>query len=198
MKPEIEKLIDEFSSKCTFGGNLKIEPEYTLVARLDEASTVKISSFIDELKDLDPHQYYYLPQNLHLTIFGNIPISQENADQLKQIIENYPNEFKFHLQGIGSSTIIAEPINFSLLDLRQKIDKELKINKLNTLSPEKQANGWINFIRYKTEPKEALIRYLEASRGKDFGDITTGALELHQINNKIIDVNQDIIWRIKK
>jgi hypothetical protein len=64
---ELDPLIDD---KSDFRRGL------TLLIRPDEETKKNISVFLNELKAVDPHQYYYPPSDFHITVMSIIPCYQ--------------------------------------------------------------------------------------------------------------------------
>jgi|GEM_PF-6417121 len=58
-------------------------PIYTLVARPSQEVREKIRTAGQSLKKIDPHQYFYSPEQYHFTLMGDIPLVHEKEHLIK-------------------------------------------------------------------------------------------------------------------
>lgn len=81
---EIDELIDS-KDDCRFG--------ITLVIRPDQSTKANIKHFLDEVKAIDPNQYYYQNSDLHITVISIIScyvgfeLEQINIQDYVKLIE---------------------------------------------------------------------------------------------------------------
>lgn len=178
--------------------NQPIKENYTIVVRPSLETIARINEYIYELREIDPHQYYYNPENLHLTIMGEISTNineQELIEKSKKVLGNY--NIRFKLQGIGSneycSSINAYPMGFSIHELRTELRNALsqKGTDYSLHLSYYEYVGWINNLRYNGTPPKGLLDNLKKNMNRDFGNLVPGSIGLYIVSSKILDFNRD-------
>jgi hypothetical protein len=99
---ELDPLIDD---KSDFRRGL------TLLIRPDEETKKNISVFLNELKAVDPDQYYYPPSGFHITVMSIIPCYQ--GFSLDISIDKYLNIIEKSLINILNEKIVLKGITAS-------------------------------------------------------------------------------------
>ncbi|HUD44229.1 MAG TPA: hypothetical protein VMR41_01670 [Patescibacteria group bacterium] len=172
-----------------FSEDLVLE-NYSIIIRPDKELLSIIEKHIAELRIIDPKQFYYPLEQLHLTILGNIAISVDES-KLVAIIEQIKKQynFEFLLKGFGSNmhtaSIFAYP-QFALHDLREQLRKELNVSGdyTNPFFKGFEYTGWINFIRYKQIPSLKLIEKLRNIMAEEIGIMKSTQIELYRSSSK--------------
>ncbi len=167
----------------------------TLLLRLEEETSQKINLFLQEIKGLEPSQYYYPPSDQHLTVlsiiscYAGFQLSQIDVDAydvlIKEVLPGIP-PIKIHFKGITASpsTILIQgfPENDALQQLRNKLRFVFKNSKLQHSIDSRYAlftahSTVIRFRKPLNNP-ETLVYALEKYRDADFGSVTAQQIEL--------------------
>lgn len=182
---QIDELIDS-STDNRFG--------ITLLLRPDNNVKNEIQKFLNKIKLIEPHQYYYPDSDIHITIMSII--SCYNEFDLTQIrIEDYVNiirksidgfnKFEIEFKGLTASpsclmiqgflkdntlNLIRSNLrnNFKNSDLEQSIDKRYAIQT---------AHSTIFRLKEKFRNKRAFLKTVEEYRDYDFGTFSVDTLE---------------------
>ncbi|MCW8849218.1 MAG: hypothetical protein OQJ81_04500 [Melioribacteraceae bacterium] len=167
----------------------------TLLIRPPENIKNHIQIFLDELKQLEPKQYYYPNSDIHITVmsiiscYSGFKLTQVNVDKYSQLIAKSLEEiksFRIDFRGITateSSVMIqgffSDPalneirdnlrLNFRDSDLDQSIDKRYSIQT---------AHSTVVRFRNEVKKKHEFLDILEKYRHYDFGQFDVKALEL--------------------
>ena len=182
---EIDELIDS-KDDYRFG--------ITLVIRPDESTKTNIQQFLNEVKAIDPHQYYYQNSDLHITVMSIIScyvgfdLRHINVADYVKVIEpivakhrNFKIQFKgitaspscILLQGFLTDTLneIRDDlrIGFKNTDLQQSIDKRYAIQT---------AHSTVIRFRQVLKNKDQLLKLVEKYRDFDFGTFEVHNMEL--------------------
>lgn len=182
---ETDGLIDSATDN-RYGITLRIRP--------DTALTKRILDFLEQLRQVDPHQYYYRESDIHITVMSII--SCYSGFNLQRIaIPDYIRVIEQSIAGekiaIRFTGITASPscimlrgfpeddtlnsirnnlrTNFKSSNLEQSIDKRYSIQTAHT-----------TVVRFR-KPITRLNEYLEILeiyRDHDFGTLCTNTLEL--------------------
>jgi len=173
--------------------NSRIPANYTLVAQPDVNSLHKIMDLTNELKKLEPKQFYYPENILHLTLIGNLSLTTD-IEKLKQnlprIIKNY--NFSFNLYGIGSnihsSSVSAYPNNFSFHALREELRRLVGAHGDNFSSIIKSYEyvGWISYLRYLQKPSREFLAKLYSYKDTQFGQLKPQIIKLYKTTSKVL------------
>tara|TARA_B100000953_G_scaffold15577_1_gene13719 strand:- start:323 stop:1003 length:681 start_codon:yes stop_codon:yes gene_type:complete len=167
----------------------------TLLIRPPENVKNKIQLFLDDLKEVDPSQYYYPNSDIHITVMSIISCYEGfHLDQISivnyiDLIQESLNEiarFKIKFKGITASDsgimIQGFPENdiinrlrnnlrtkFRNSDLEQSIDKRYSIQT---------AHSTVVRFRRKLKNKNEFLEVLEIHKNSDFGSFEVKELEL--------------------
>ena len=167
----------------------------TLVIRPDIQTKNKIQGFLDELKEMDPDQYYYPNSDIHITAMSII--SCYNGFDLSMIsIPNYVaiidkslvdiHDIEINFQGItaSSSAIMIQgfPNTNSLNDLRNNLRTNFRSSGLEESIDKRYsiltAHSTVARFRKPISNKEKLIEILEKYRDFSFGKFKVEQLYL--------------------
>ena len=170
----------------------------TALAYLDKNSSVvckKIKNFISEVSRLDPAQYFYPTNELHLTVLSIISCvpgfklqevdSQAYRDLFKQALQGMA-PFKVHFRGITASpaaiVIQGFPLDDRLGELRDRLRKLYRASSLHISMDRryKLEGAHATAVRFRhgvTQPY-ALKQLLDKYRNYDFGVAEITSLDL--------------------
>jgi 2'-5' RNA ligase len=158
----------------------------TLLIRPDSQTKKNIQGFLDELKQIDPEQYYYPNSDIHITVLSiiscydgfdlatiSIPdyiaIIEKSLIGIQDIAINFQgvtaSPSAIMLQGFTNSDSLDDlrnnlRTNFTNSGLEESIDKRYSINT---------AHSTVARFRKEISDKEKLIAVLEKYRNFDFG-----------------------------
>ena len=175
-----------------------IEDNYTIVIRPNDIFINTIQEYINRLTEIEPNQYYYGVDYLHITILGGI---HQDCD-VKTIITSVnktlqKQKLEFQMRGIGSneycSSIHALPVNFSLYEVRQELRSSIK-QKGDSYSKYLKFYeyiGWMNYLRYTQKPSTNLLNIIKTNKNKDFGKLNASSIEVYKVNSKVPDFKKD-------
>jgi 2'-5' RNA ligase len=174
---QIDNQIDSLSDR-RFG--------ITLLIRPDSQTKKNIQDFLDELKQIDPDQYYYPSSDIHITVLSiiscydgfdletiSIPdyvaIIEKSLVGIQDVAINFQgitaSPSAIMLQGFTNSNSLDDlrnnlRTNFTNSGLEESIDKRYSINT---------AHSTVARFRKEISDKEKLIAVLEKYRNFDFG-----------------------------
>jgi 2'-5' RNA ligase len=174
---QIDNQIDSLSDR-RFG--------ITLLIRPDSQTKKNIQNFLDELKQIDPEQYYYPSSDIHITVLSiiscydgfdlatiSIPdyvaIIEKSLVGIQDVAINFQgvtaSPSAIMLQGFTNSNSLDNlrnnlRTNFTNSGLQESIDKRYSINT---------AHSTVARFRKEISHKEKLIAILEKYRNFDFG-----------------------------
>jgi len=167
----------------------------TLLLRPPVLIKNKIQLFLDELKSIEPNQYYYRNSDIHLTVLSiiscydgfkldAIDVNDYNLITMKALkgFNNFDIHFKgitatqsgIMIQGFFGDTILNDIRDnlrriFSEAEVEQSIDKRYLLQTAH-----------LTVVRFRTEVDDisAFIKILEKYRNYDFGLFNVDNLEL--------------------
>ena len=183
---QIDPLIDD-PNDLRFG--------ITLVIRPSEKVKNNIQLFLNELKSVEPHQYYYQNQDIHITVMSIIScyqgfqLSSINIDDYIKIIKKSFADFnttRIQFKGVtvSPSCILLQGFmeddvinnfrnrlreNFKNSTLEQSIDKRYAIQTAHS-----------TVVRFKElfTHKKDFLKIIEDYRNVDFGTFKVSSVEL--------------------
>lgn len=167
----------------------------TLLIRPNKASLNYIQDFLNELKAIDPTQYYYPNSDIHITVasiiscYAGFNLSQIKPSDYIEIINNSLENFqsfKIKLNGITASEsgiMLQGYYNKGTLDLlRDKLRQNFRNSNLEQSIDKRYelitAHSTVVRFRNEVKEKEQFIEILEAYRDKNFGQFEVSELEL--------------------
>jgi 2'-5' RNA ligase len=167
----------------------------TVLSYLDKPVGEKISNFLDELKAIEPEQYYYPISELHLTILSVIScitgfkLSSINVEAYSSVFQETIrgiDGFKINFKGItvSPSCILIQgfPDSKQLNHLRDSLRESFKASKLESTidSRYKLSTAHITAVRCLAQFKNnnKLMTVLSKYRNYDFGTLEINSLDL--------------------
>lgn len=167
----------------------------TLLIRPSEAIKNKMQSFLNELKELEPSQYYYPNSDIHITVLSIISchdgfsLNQINPEQYIAVIkENMAilNNLEIEFSGItaSNSTIMIQgfPSNDSLNTFRNSLREAFRKTNLQQSIDNRYtlftAHTSVCRFRKPLASTAKLISFLNKFRNHDFGKFEVNQLEL--------------------
>ncbi|WP_337966683.1 mutarotase [uncultured Flavobacterium sp.] len=193
------------SSEAILAGNYKLDSQIndksdlrfgiTLLIRPSETIKANILFFLNELKAIDPLQYYYPDSDIHITVMSIISC-YEGFSLNKITIADYVeiikkslidvNEIKIKFQGITASPsalmIQGFPTDESLNNLRDKLRKNFKQSTLQQSIDSRYAistaHSTVLRFQEKLQNPKQLIDVAEKFRDFDFGEFKVENIEL--------------------
>lgn len=159
----------------------------TLIIRPDSPIKNKIRIFLDELKAIDPDQYYYPDSDIHLTVlsiiscYDNFDLNSIHVADYVAIIEKSLagiKDMEINFQGITASpsAIMLQgfPATNALDDWRNNLRANFKESALEQSIDKRYAiqTAHCTLARFRKpiENKEKLLATLEKYRNFDFGN----------------------------
>lgn len=158
LRPEMVKIYD--------GAGLSHEV-LSIQWKLAEETEKVVLGVVEKLKEIDPRQYFYSANQLHMTLLGALPVEAKVAEIQKEVEKVMAhNRVKFHLFGVGSNeqavSLCAYPVGFDLEAMRRNLRRGLGMSgqDYTVYLSAYEKMGWINFMRYLKEPLPKLIDYI--------------------------------------
>ena len=185
-KYAIDSLIDSKFDK-RFGITLLIRPT-------NEVKN-KIQKFINELKEVEPNQYYYPNSDLHITVMSIIScydgFSIEKIEPLKyiELIKkclslNQNIEINFKGLTASNSCIMLQGFmnNNQLNEIRDNLRFEFKNSKLEQSLDKRYSiqTAHSTIVRFKNyfKQKQSFLKIIDKYSDYDFGTFTVNKIEL--------------------
>ena len=183
---EIDHLIDS-NDDYRFG--------ITLLIRPNENTKVNIQHFLDEVKLIEPDQYYYQNSDIHITVMSIISCYdgfdlekiniQDYVRVIKHVIEKHKN-FTIQFKGITASPSCILLQGFFESDALNEIRDQLRFSfKNSTLQQSldqryaiQTAHSTIIRFKEKLTNKNAFLAIVEKYRDFDFGNFKVEKMEL--------------------
>ena len=166
----------------------------TLIARPDPNTIARFSGLVSDLKALEPDQYFYRPEELHVTVM-TLVTGSETFDLQKAPIAAYRSVFAGLFERIHRFCITFRGITASagailvqgyaeddyLNKIRDMIRSELQRTGLaeNLDVRYKIATAHSTIMRFRSQPRDIqkLIARLHAARDYDFGGTTVDRVD---------------------
>ncbi|OCB71985.1 mutarotase [Flavobacterium piscis] len=193
------------SSKAILTEQYKLDPQInnpsdsrfglTLLIRPSETIKANIQLFLEEIKAIEPNQYYYPDSDIHITVMGiiscyegftldqiNIP---EYIDLIEQsLVELDQIEIEFRGLTASPSAIMIQgfPTDESLNIFRNKLRESFKNSTLEQSIDSRYtiaaAHSTVMRFQEKLENTKQLIQVAEKFRDYNFGKFQVKKLEL--------------------
>jgi len=193
------------SSKAILTEQYKLDPQInnpsdsrfglTLLIRPSETIKANIQLFLEEIKVIEPNQYYYPDSDIHITVMGiiscyegftldqiNIP---EYIDLIEQsLVELDQIEIEFRGLTASPSAIMIQgfPTDESLNIFRNKLRESFKNSTLEQSIDSRYtiaaAHSTVMRFQEKLENTKQLIQFAEKFRDYNFGKFQVKKLEL--------------------
>ncbi|RZJ71689.1 MAG: mutarotase [Flavobacterium sp.] len=167
----------------------------TLVARPDEQTKAKIQSFLSEVKEVEPHQYYYQNSDIHITVMSIISCYvgfklekieiQDYIEIVNNVLKKYKS-FSVQFKGLTASPAGILLQGFSnddtLNEIRDELRLEFRKSQLEQSIDQRYAIQTLHstIIRFKQElaDKTQFLNFVENYRNFDFGTFEVKNIEL--------------------
>lgn len=166
----------------------------TLVIRPSEKIKAQMQLFLDELKAIEPNQYYYPDSDIHITVMSLIScyegfsLDKINIEDYKEIIQKSLidiNKIKINFKGITASPSAImiqgfpdETLNILRNNLRTNFKKSTLEQSLDKRYSITTAHCTVMRFQEKLQNPEQLIAIAEKFREFDFGDFIVENIEL--------------------
>ncbi|WJS94335.1 AKAP7 2'5' RNA ligase-like domain-containing protein [Flavobacterium johnsoniae] len=167
----------------------------TLLIRPNDEIKANIQHFINELKKVEPEQYFYPESDIHITVMSIISCSENftlNQISPKEYIEIIcrslvdVEKIKIHYKGVTASPsalmIQGFPSDETLNNLRNKLRENFKNSGLQQSMDSRYsiftAHSTIMRFQEKLQNPKKLIETAEKFRDYDFGEFDVTNLEL--------------------
>jgi 2'-5' RNA ligase len=203
--PEHYNQLYKKSSKAILTEQYKLDPQInnpsdsrfglTLLIRPSETIKANIQLFLEEIKVIEPNQYYYPDSDIHITVMGiiscyegftldqiNIP---EYIDLIEQsLVELDQIEIEFRGLTASPSAIMIQgfPTDESLNIFRNKLRESFKNSTLEQSIDSRYtiaaAHSTVMRFQEKLENTKQLIQVAEKFRDYNFGKFQVKKLEL--------------------
>ena len=181
----IDKQIDSGSDN-RFGITLLIRPDLEIKNN--------IQNFLNELKEIEPKQYYYPNSDIHLTVlsiiscYDNFDLATISVPDYTEIIQKSLasiNQFEINFRGVTASDsaimIQGFPSDNSLNALRDNLRDNFKNSGLEESIDRRYsiATTHLTVVRFreKIENKEKLIQITDRFQNHDFGKLIVKNME---------------------
>ncbi|MDA6072339.1 mutarotase [Flavobacterium sp. AC] len=193
------------SSGEILNGNYKLDTQInnisdsrfgiTLLIRPSEIIKANIQLFLDELKAIEPNQYYYPDSDIHITVMSIIScyegftLDKINIRKYVDVIQQslvHLDKIKIEFRGITASPsaimIQGFPTDESLNNFRNKLREDFKNSALEQSIDSRYtiATAHTTVMRFqeKLENPEKLIQIAEKFRNYGFGEFKVKNMEL--------------------
>ena len=193
------------SSNAILAGNFKLDSQInnisdsrfgiTLLIRPSDEIKANIQSFLDELKAIDPEQYYYPDSDLHITVMGIISCYDGfslNKIEIKEYLEIIQQSMveldtiEIEFRGVTASPsalmIQGFPTDESLNNFRNRLRENFKKSTLEQSIDSRYAiataHSTVMRFQEKLENPEKLIDVVEKYRNYNFATLKVKKLEL--------------------
>ncbi|MCC9066176.1 mutarotase [Flavobacterium piscisymbiosum] len=193
------------SSEAILAGNYKLDSQLnnesdsrfgiTFLIRPSEIIKANIQLFLDELKAVEPHQYYYPDADIHITVmsiiscYDGFTLDKINVHEYIDLIQQslvHLDAIKIGFRGVTASPsaimIQGFPTDESLNNFRDKLRENFKKSSLEQSIDSRYAistaHSTVMRFQDKLENPEQLIQVVEKYRDYDFGKFEAKNLEL--------------------
>lgn len=193
------------SSETILEGNYKLDTQIndtsdsrfgiTLLIRPNETITANIKLFLEELRAIEPEQYYYPDSDLHITVMSIISCYEgftldkiEIKDYIDIIQQSlvHLDKIKIDFRGVTASPsavmIQGFPTDESLNNFRNKLRENFKNSVLEQSIDSRYtiaaAHSTVMRFQEKLQNPEKLIEITEKFRDYDFGEFEVKNIEL--------------------
>jgi 2'-5' RNA ligase len=193
------------SAKSILAGHYTLDPQLkneddsrfgiTLLLRPSKKIKTNIQLFLEELKTVDPVQYYYCETDIHITLMSIIScykgftLDKINVQDYIEIIQKSLEdlgEIKIDCKGVTASDsaimIQGFPTDETLNDLRDKLRERFKKSTLEQSIDSRYAisTAHSTVVRFqeKLQNPTAFMQVIEKFRTYDFGSFSVENIEL--------------------
>lgn len=170
----------------------QLPPFVTIVAFPSPEVIGEIMKLIESLKLIDPNQFYYAPENLHLTILGNLPADLADAQIISAVKKVLPAQIEFEVEDLACNTrgpsICAYPISMDLKSTRDNLRRELNVkgDDYTSFISAYEHLAWINFARFLSKPQPSLLSYFLENKQLKLGKLQVGEFYFCRSNSRLL------------
>ena len=170
--------------------NLSDKERLTIVGIPDSESKKPMTNLIKTLSKIEPNQYYYAPQNLHLTFVGRMPPTLRLfrfENEFRHILAK--REYVLSLQGLAANksglAILAYPKSFDIHGIRKKL-RNLLSDYGTSYSRLFENLCWITIMRFAKRPSKRFHKYVLENLETQFGNINLKKIDILRLKNMMI------------
>jgi len=193
-----DQLMSFAAADATPVGSFTIEPTYTLISPIPDSITAKIKAFSDELQKRFPEQYYYLPEQYHLTVVP-VPYTHRLEDVIR-VLTPLLKDWKLPIEVRGFAmnrfqvSAVLYPDEESLLPMRQKLRQALAMPDQDFTEHRSiwEELMWVNFMRFTSPPSPELVRMVQAHANDALGHFTLERIDLYEVSTKTRDPQSSV------
>lgn len=167
---------------------------YTLVLRPNEEIISRLEKINQGMAEKFPGHYYYPLDSYHSTILGGIPV-ESVVDESKptETVQNILKDKNIVTQPFGvmqTKAGVIIPLYFpqdSIHKLREELRAGIKLGQDYTSDHELWEHiGWIQLMRFTSQPTDDFTKYIRQIRATDFPKITNPKIELLTTTSKTL------------
>jgi 2'-5' RNA ligase len=193
------------SSEAILADNYKLDSQLnnesdsrfgvTFLIRPSETIKANIQLFLDELKVIEPHQYYYPDSDIHITVmsiiscYNGFSLDNINVHEYIDLIQQslvHLDTIKIEFRGVTASPsaimIQGFPTDESLNNFRDKLREGFKKSALEQSIDSRYAistaHSTVMRFQEKLENPQQLMPVVEKYRDHNFGEFEVENLEL--------------------
>ncbi|UTN03858.1 mutarotase [Flavobacterium bizetiae] len=193
------------SSEAILAGNYKLDAQInnesdsrfgiTFLIRPSEIIKANIQLFLNELKTIEPNQYYYPDSDIHITLmsiiscYDGFTLDAINVHEYIDLIQQslvILDKIKIEFRGVTASPsaimIQGFPTDDSLNNFRDKLREDFKKSSLQQSIDSRYAistaHSTVLRFQEKLENPQKLMQVVEKYRDYDFGELQVENLEL--------------------
>lgn len=163
----------------------------TLLIHLNDEIKDKIKQMQDEIKEIEPNQYFYPIDDLHITILDIIGAKEgqqfdeiylKKSHEVIQKIIQEKMQFHITLEGIIASDaglLIKGFYEDTLQEIRDEIRDAFLKEQLMLEERYKTNSAHITFVRFSEEltNRNVLLEYIEKNKGREIGTLEVSKME---------------------
>jgi 2'-5' RNA ligase len=188
-----DQLMSFTAADATPVDSFTIEPTYTLIGSLPQPIVAKMKAFSDELQRHFSDQYYYAPEQYHLTI---VPVPHtHNPEDIIRLLAPLLKGWRLPIQVKGFAlnrfqvSAVLYPGEETLLPMRQKLRQVLAMPDQDFTEHRSiwEELAWTNFMRFTSSPPSALVKMVQDHAHDVLGDFTLEHFDLYEVSTKTRD-----------
>lgn len=175
----------------------RVEEHINIVAMPDDKTIEKVLNIQNEIKEFTSNQYFFPPENLHLTIQTHIPTNKD-IEPIKKVLSEFlkENTFTFDLYGLNSNhtqiNLIAYPKGFDLKELRTKLAEVTDIEQDHYVNWS-LGFGWISMVRFLSDLPKAAVDYIIENSKRDYGEMKADEIVIAKSRTKLYDDKDEFL-----
>lgn len=167
----------------------------SVIARLSQEAIGQIQKMLDELKSIDPEQYYYQSNELHITVLSLFTATENYEPYMAHYSEylsavnaalSKVKRFRIQFSGVtaskGAVMVQGFPYNSHLDEIREGLRQKLRerglVEGLDSRYRIRTAHSTVMRFQRQLVASERFIETLRIYRGMEFGVTVINQLEL--------------------